>query len=116
MSAVTTDEREELATSDLKPRGVFGIYNDLVCAVLGVLLDVAMALAVIHYWDNGDIPNWLDAHGHWYWLGAGALAAWFTSALAEAVLQLDHEAQRVGDHRLRMRIAEALRSDAGERR
>ncbi|HEY9418416.1 MAG TPA: hypothetical protein VIQ30_26940 [Pseudonocardia sp.] len=111
-----TDEPGELVTSGLEPRGVFGIYNDLVCAVLGVLLDVSMVLAVIHYWDNGIIPIWLDAHGHWYWLGAGALAGMFLSALAEAVLQLDYEAQRVGDHRLRMRIAEALRSDAGERR
>lgn len=111
-----TQEREDLVADGLEPRGVFGIYNDFTCAVLGLVLDAVVILAVAGYWDNGFIPAWLDTHGHWAWLGAGALGWVLLVEVLGALVRLDDETGRLVRHRRRARNAEFLRAASGEQR
>ncbi len=97
------NDMEALTMTDLQPRGVLGIYNDLTCAALGLVLDVIVVVVVARYWDNGVIPGWLDTHGHWAWLAAGVVVAVFLSELVGAVTGLDYEAGRLGQHRRTVR-------------
>ncbi|MGI8814874.1 MAG: hypothetical protein ACR2G2_06180 [Pseudonocardia sp.] len=113
---LTDDRGEEFVMGGLEPRGVFGIYNDLGCAVLGLLLDVVMVAAVAHYWDSGLIPGWLDTHGgRWAWLAAGAAGAVLLADLAAAVIRLDREAGRLLVHRRAARTRAAAAGRGGKR-
>lgn len=106
-----------------RPGGMFEVYNDLFCAVLGLVLDAVAVLAAVVYYRNGVIPTWLDSHGgHWAWLGAGAITTLFVfGELPDTLARLNDAMWELDEHRtaaLTARIDAALAADTdgGEQR
>ncbi len=84
-------------------------WNAVVCAVIGLTLDLAVVLVGVHFVRNGVIPAWVDAHGgHWTWMALGALAAVFLGELLDNVARLYHSVWDALDRRQMRAIADRL--------
>ncbi len=112
---------------DTHPAGVAGRWaravfvepwNAVVCAVIGLGLDLAVVLVGVHYLRNGVLPAWLDAHGGpWAWMAVGALAAVFLGELLDNVTRLYHSVTEALEGRHMRAIADRLAGvEGGERR
>jgi hypothetical protein len=98
-------------------------WNELVCAVIGLAVDVILGLVALAYMRNGVIPTWLDEHGHLAWMGAGAVAALFLlSELRVSLLRLYNAVWESLDRRYMKAVAARLAAadlavlDGGEHR
>lgn len=84
-------------------------WNEVVCALIGVAVDVVIALVAHAYIRNGVIPTWLDGHGHLAWMGAGAAAALFLlGEIPGALLRLYHAVWESLDRRYMKALAARL--------